>query len=49
MTFASSDTGKATVSANTGVVTKVATGTSVIHAYITNKASMDAYATATVS
>jgi hypothetical protein len=49
MTFASSDTGKATVTPNTGIVTKVLTGSTIIHAYITNKATMDAYATATVS
>jgi hypothetical protein len=49
MTFASSDTGKATVGANTGIVTKVLTGTSTVHAYITQKAAIDASVVVTVS
>lgn len=49
LTFSSSDTGKATVTANGGLVSSVATGTSNIHVTVTAKTSLDAYAVVTVS
>jgi hypothetical protein len=52
MTFASSVTGAATIGANSGQILTMAGSTggdTVIHAYITAKPTMDAYATLTVS
>jgi hypothetical protein len=49
MTFASSDTAAATVSANGGLITKVATGTTIISATITGKTSIDASVTCSVT
>jgi hypothetical protein len=52
MTFASSVTGAATIGANTGQILTMAGstgGVTVIHAYITGKPTMDAYANLTVS
>jgi hypothetical protein len=49
MTFASSATAYATVGANSGIVTKVTTGTTIISTTITAKPSIDASVTCAVS
>lgn len=49
LTFTSSDTGVATVGANTGVVTAVATGTANIEVVVTDKSELNAMAVVTVA
>lgn len=49
MTFSSGSTGVATITANTGIITNVATGTSLLHATITSKPAIDAAVTLTVT
>lgn len=49
LTFTSETAGTATVGANTGIVTAVATGTSVISVLVTGKANLEAKAVVTVS
>jgi hypothetical protein len=48
ITFASGSTGVATITANAGVITNVATGTSLLHATITSKPAIDSAVTLTV-
>lgn len=49
LTFSSNNTGSATVGANTGVVTGIASGSSTITVYITSASTIDASAKVTVS
>lgn len=49
LTFTSETAGTATVEANTGIVTAVATGTSVISVVVTNRQSLEAKAVVSVS
>lgn len=49
LTFSSSATGFATIGANTGIITNVASGTTILHATITSKTAIDASVSMTVA